>query len=120
MTISTMPPGHSQVLVEGLYGAPMIDVQSAHFKCFLIVAGGLGWNFLCAWKHQLASEAARGRPLKVVHAVAVLKHWNAFHAPLFSGWPDKREGYSSSHNNEGVALMQRKVRPQSFGSIWIE
>jgi hypothetical protein len=109
-TVSATPHVSLQVLVEGPYGAPMIDVQSAHYKCFLIISGGLGWTFLRAWKHQLVSEAARGRPVKVVHAVAVLKHWNAFHGPLFRGWPDMRttnEAWLCCSARCGLNLLDR-------------
>ena len=75
-----------QAYIEGPYGAPMIDVHSAHHTCFLIITSGLGWTFLRAWKRQLVQAAARGRPLQVLRTVAVMRAAEAHLAAEFAGW----------------------------------
>jgi hypothetical protein len=63
-----------QAYIEGPYGAPMIDVLGSRYKCFLIVSSGLGWTFLRSWKRQLLQDAVRGRELKAIRSVAIMKH----------------------------------------------
>lgn len=75
-----------QAYVEGPYGAPMIDVHSERYKCFLIVSSGLGWTFLRAFKRQLLQDGARGRNIKAVSSVAILRRDDDFQLPEFSGW----------------------------------
>lgn len=62
-----------QVYVEGPYGSPMIDVHGIRYKAFVLVAGGIGWTFLRSWRRQLLQDACRGRPVKAVTTVTVLR-----------------------------------------------
>ena len=88
------PPGHTcttghkqlQVYLEGPYGAPSIDLYSGRYKCFLIVTSGAGWTFLRAWKRQLCHERSRGRPMRVLMSVAVMRAPDAHHLREFAGW----------------------------------
>jgi hypothetical protein len=75
-----------QAYIEGPYGAPMIDLHGSHFTCFLIITSGMGWTFLRAWKRQLVQEAARGRPVHVLHTVAVIRRTDGHLAAEFAGW----------------------------------
>ena len=75
-----------QVYIEGPYGAPMVDVHSAKYKCFVLMSTGMGWTFVRAWKRQLCQESHAGRPVKLVRAVAVMRGNNAHALPEFFGW----------------------------------
>ena len=69
-----------QVYVEGPYGSPMIDVHGPRYKCFVVIAGGIGWTFLRSWRRQLLQDACRGRPLKSVTTITVLRGADQHHA----------------------------------------
>jgi hypothetical protein len=79
-----------QVYIEGPYGAPAIDVHSAKYKSFLIISSGLGWTFGRAMKRQLLSDAVRGRPLRSIRSVAVVRELAASTLQSCWGW-DLRE-----------------------------
>lgn len=59
--------------MEGPYGSPMIDVHGTRYKSFVLVAGGIGWTFLRSWRRQLLQDACRGRPVKSVTTITVLR-----------------------------------------------
>ena len=69
-----------QVYVEGPYGSPMIDVHGPRYKCFVVIAGGIGWTFLRSWRRQLLQDARRGRPLKSLTTITVLRSSSQHHA----------------------------------------
>lgn len=75
-----------QVYLEGPYGAPMIDIHSARYKCVLIVCSGMGWTFGRAMKRQLLDDAMRGRPLASVRSVAVVREQTAGALDSCWGW----------------------------------
>jgi hypothetical protein len=75
-----------QAYIEGPYGAPMIDVHSERYKCFLIISSGMGWTFLRSWKRQLVQDAVRGRPVKAITSVSIMRHQDKYLLPEFSGW----------------------------------
>lgn len=75
-----------QAYIEGPYGAPMIDVHGPLYKCFVVVSGGVGWTFLRSWKRQLVADAARGRPVKMISTVAILKATDCHQLSEFVGW----------------------------------
>eukprot|EP00892_Ulva_mutabilis_P004391 jgi/Ulvmu1/2323/UM013_0171.1 len=70
----------AKVYVEGPYGSPMIDVHGPRYRCFLVIAGGIGWTFLRAWRRQLLQDACRGRPVKSVATISVLRAADQHHA----------------------------------------
>lgn len=72
--------------IEGPYGAPMIDVHGTRYKCFVVVSGGVGWTFVRSWKRQLIFDASRGRPVKSINCIAILKAADRHQLPEFSGW----------------------------------
>ena len=76
----------TQAYVEGPYGAPMIDTHGPRYKCFLIISSGMGWTFLRAWKRQLLQDASRGRGVRAITSVAIMRHHDRYLAPEFTGW----------------------------------
>lgn len=59
----------------------MVDVYGSRYKCFLLISGGIGWTFLRSWRRQLLQDAARGRPVKSVTTVAVVRATDQHHMP---------------------------------------
>jgi hypothetical protein len=90
----------------------MIDVHSERYKCFLIISSGMGWTFLRSWKRQLVQDASRGRHVKAITSVAVMRHSEKHLAEEFSGW-DGGLGYEPP---DDVLLM---VRPQRRAQLHI-
>lgn len=72
--------------IEGPYGSPMIDVHGTQYKCFVVVSGGVGWTFVRSWKRQLIFDASRGRPVKSINSIAILKAADRHQLPEFAGW----------------------------------
>jgi hypothetical protein len=91
-----------QAYIEGPYGAPMIDTLGTRYKCFLIVASGLGWTFLRAWKRQLLQEAVRARPVKSIRSIAIMKHKDRHLLEEFYGWEG---GVEDQQLPSGVQLL---------------
>jgi hypothetical protein len=81
-----------QAYIEGPYGSPMIDTLGTRYKCFLIVSSGIGWSFLRAWKRQLLQDCVRGREVKSIRSIAIMKHKDRHCLFEFRGWEDGIEG----------------------------
>ena len=79
-----------QAYIEGPYGSPKIDIHSDKYKCFLIVGSGLGWTFSRSMKRQLLREATRGRPIKSIRSIAIVRELAASALRSCWGW-DLRE-----------------------------
>ena len=107
-----------QVYLEGPYGAPMIDLHGPRYKCFILICSGMGWTFGRALKRQLLADAVRGRPLKSVRSVAVVREQTAGALDSCWGWDLRAEEgetwpaellaqvRSSSHLNSLCARMR--------------
>ena len=59
----------TQVLLEGPAGAPAVDLDSARYKCVLLVSGGIGITPMQSVANDLLEQHARGRPLRSVFFV---------------------------------------------------
>jgi hypothetical protein len=64
----------------------MIDVHSERYKCFLIISSGMGWTFLRSWKRQLVQDSSRGRHIKAITTVSIMRHCEKHLVEEFSGW----------------------------------
>ena len=100
---------HVQAYIEGPYGAPMIDVHGTRYKCFVVVSGGVGWTFVRSWKRQLIADAARGRPVKAINTVAILKAADSHQLPEFLGWDVP--GSDSAVCGEILTQVRRRQSP---------
>jgi hypothetical protein len=72
--------------VEGPYGSPKVDVYGSRCRCFLIISSGVGWTFLRAWKRQLLQDAERGRAVRLINSIAIIKYQDAHFVDEFGGW----------------------------------
>ena len=84
-----------QLLLDGPYGAPQIDVYSERYKCFVIVATGGAWPFLRSWKRQLLHDRARGRDVRSIVCIAAVPQSDAHVVSEFAGWDVARSGKDS-------------------------
>ena len=101
---------HSQVYIEGPYGAPQIDVYGSTYKCFLIISSGAGWTFACAWKRQLANDARCGRDVRALHVATALPALDVHATSEFAGfgcgdggaWPEGLSAQVRTFHSPGV------------------
>lgn len=97
-----------QAYLEGPYGAPMIDVHGSRYKCFLLISGGIGWTFLRSWRRQLLQDAQRGRPVRHVTTVAVMRATDQHHMPEITDTLNPEAAVDSLEMPAGLRL---EVRP---------
>ena len=100
-----------QAYLEGPYGSPMIDVHGSRYKCFLLISGGIGWTFLRAWRRQLLQDARRGRPVKAVTTVAVVRATDQHHLPEITDTLNPGAGATSMDLPRGLRLEARSPSP---------
>lgn len=52
--------------IDGPYGIPTIDPESSYAKHFLLIAGGIGINYIRPWAHHLIDQFNEGRKIKSI------------------------------------------------------
>jgi NAD(P)H-flavin reductase len=52
--------------IDGPYGIPTIDIESTYAKHFILIAGGIGINYIRPWAHHLITQVNQGRKLKSI------------------------------------------------------
>ena len=88
----------------------MIDVLGTRYKSFLVLSSGLGWTFLRSWKRQLLQDAVRGRPIKSIRSIAIMKHSYRHCLFEFMGW----EGGIEDESLPGRPTLQVRMTVPTF------
>eukprot|EP00301_Raphidiophrys_heterophryoidea_P002083 c10977_g1_i1.p1 GENE.c10977_g1_i1~~c10977_g1_i1.p1 ORF type:complete len:436 (-),score=92.38 c10977_g1_i1:197-1504(-) len=57
------------VLLEGPYGSPMVDLDSERYKLFVLISGGIGITPMQSICNDLIDQNKRGRPIKKIFFV---------------------------------------------------
>ncbi|KAJ1623383.1 FAD-binding domain-containing protein [Pavlovales sp. CCMP2436] len=59
-------PEVCEVLLDGPYGGPSVDLEGDRYKIFLLLSGGIGVTPMQSVCNSLIDQGARGRPLHMV------------------------------------------------------
>jgi NAD(P)H-flavin reductase len=52
--------------INGPYGIPTVDVENRKIKYLILIAGGIGMNFIKPYIHHFLTQVKRGRKIKMI------------------------------------------------------
>lgn len=75
-------PTQLKVLINGAYGSPSADIESATFKSFLFVSGGIGVTPMKSIAQSLISQRFRGREINAFYFIWVVREMETVSAVM--------------------------------------